>query len=112
MKRAPVYTDGHIKDFRWVMTKPWFRAHQINKMDSCYVQSACYSETGQLFVSATSNGCVKLWSCGNSLPPLTLLGTLNAKDWEAGAILNYLANPNSGQQSQEAEEELVELPPK
>ena len=27
IKRAPVYTDGRIKDHRWVILKPWFRAH-------------------------------------------------------------------------------------
>jgi hypothetical protein len=35
--KVPVYTSGYMKDYKWLILKPWFRAHQIGKMDSCYV---------------------------------------------------------------------------
>lgn len=44
--RNPIYTDGYIKDFKWQMLQPWFRAHDIGQTDSNYVQSAKYSERG------------------------------------------------------------------
>jgi len=25
--KVPVYTNGYIKDYKWSILKPWFRAH-------------------------------------------------------------------------------------
>ena len=32
-----VYTGGKIKDYKWEQLRPWFRAHDIGRMESTYV---------------------------------------------------------------------------
>ena len=77
-----------MKDHKWKMLTPWFKAHDIGKMDSCYVSSVHYAESINVFLSATSHGEVKLWQ--NGVDKVLPLGTLNSKDWSSETILAYI----------------------
>ena len=67
-----------MKEHKWKMLMPWFKAHKIEKMDPSYVQSVSFAQNANCFVSAASNGEVKLWM--NDLK-LTPLGILNSQSW-------------------------------
>lgn len=90
-RRNCIYTSGYKKDFKWTMLLPWFRAHDISKMEPAYVLDVKHAKSANVFVSCTSHGEVKLWSVGRKPGDYCLsLGTLNSKDWDNSLIKGYL----------------------
>lgn len=44
------------------MVKPWFIAHNIQKMEASYVVSVKFASSVNIYLTATNKGEVKLWS--------------------------------------------------
>uniref|UniRef100_A0A7S3FXW8 Uncharacterized protein n=1 Tax=Strombidium rassoulzadegani TaxID=1082188 RepID=A0A7S3FXW8_9SPIT len=79
--------DNQRKFSQWTLLKPWFQAHKFKHMDPNYVVSAQHSPHGEVFLSATSHGEVKLWNATS----LDFLGTLNSNDLKVFELERTLA---------------------
>ena len=70
------------------MTKSWFVAHNIHKMDSSFVVSVKYANHIKVFATGTSKGEVKLWnntSCD-------CLGIINSPSWDPTNIMKIISD--------------------
>jgi hypothetical protein len=108
--RKQVYTKGYQKDYKWTMLMPFFRAHEIGKWESNYVQSVKYAQRAGIFISSTSSGEVKLWSVGKDYTDCCLpLGKLNSKDWDGKKMLSYLSSQDPSIKDKIVEESDLEV---
>lgn len=87
-KRSPVYTEGKIKDYKWIQLCPWVRIHNCGKADENYVHSVTFAEDSNIFVSATSHGEIKLWQNSEQV---VALGTINSNNWNNQKLLNFIS---------------------
>ena len=79
-----------FKNEKWDISRNWFVAHNIHKMEPFYVVTVKFVNIAKLFVSGTTHGEVKLWENQS----LNCLGVLNAVDWDPRDILQHISHVN------------------
>lgn len=85
--RSPPRARGkNSKEIKWEISRNWFVAHNIHKMEPFYVVTVKFVNIAKLFVSGTTHGEVKLWENQS----LNCLGILNAVDWDPRDILQHI----------------------
>ena len=93
-KRVPVYAPNI--DFatgekaKWGIVIPWFTAHTFSKTEPKYVNIVKYSQAGNMFITSTNFGEVKLWDNQQCIA----LGILNTHEFSPARVLKYIKHSN------------------
>ena len=72
---------------KWHVVRNWFTAHAFSKTEPKYVNIVKYSKAGNMFITSTNFGEVKLWDNQCRLP---CLGILNSHEFDPPRVIEYI----------------------